>query len=58
MGSACGVEVPQYMWDDSGDGDAPSGDDAPDTAQGAATETGEPGPGADAENLGRSHDNR
>ncbi|WP_412068314.1 50S ribosomal protein L17 [Rubrivirga sp. IMCC43871] len=36
----------------------PSGDDHPDAAQGAPTETGEPGPGADAENLGRSHDNR
>ncbi|MGB3542446.1 MAG: 50S ribosomal protein L17 [Rubrivirga sp.] len=36
----------------------PHGDDHPDASQGAATETGEPGPGADAENLGRSHDNR
>ena len=29
-----------------------------DAGQGADTGTGEPGPGADAENLGRSHDNR
>ena len=36
----------------------PHGDDHPDAGQGAPTETGEPGPGADAENLGRSHDNR
>lgn len=36
----------------------PHGDDHPDAAQGAPTQTGEPGPGADAENLGRSHDNR
>lgn len=36
----------------------PHGDDHPDAGQGAATQTGEPGPGADAENLGRSHDNR
>ena len=36
----------------------PHGDDHPDAEQGAATGTGEPGPGADAENLGRSHDNR
>ncbi len=36
----------------------PSGDDHPDAAQGADTGTGEPGPGADAENQGRSHDNR
>ena len=36
----------------------PSADEHPDAEQGAATETGEPGPGADAENLGRSHDNR
>ncbi len=36
----------------------PHGDDHPDASQGAATQTGEPGPGADAENLGRSHDNR
>ena len=36
----------------------PHGDDHPDAQQGAATGTGEPGPGADAENLGRSHDNR
>ena len=33
MGSACGVEVPQYMWD-SGDDDDPSGDDAPDDRRG------------------------
>ena len=36
----------------------PHGDDHPDAGQGADTGTGEPGPGADAENLGRSHDNR
>ncbi len=37
----------------------PHGDDEhPDAAQGAPTQTGEPGPGADAENFGRSHDNR
>ena len=36
----------------------PHGDDHPDAEQGAPTQTGEPGPGADAENLGRSHDNR
>ena len=36
----------------------PHGDDHPDAQQGADTGTGEPGPGADAENLGRSHDNR
>ena len=36
----------------------PHGDDHPDASQGAATQTGEPGPGADAENMGRSHDNR
>ena len=36
----------------------PHGDDHPDAGQGAPTERGEPGPGADAENLGRSHDNR
>ncbi len=36
----------------------PHGDDHPDAGQGAPTQTGEPGPGADAENLGRSHDNR
>jgi large subunit ribosomal protein L17 len=36
----------------------PHGDDHPDAQQGATTGTGEPGPGADAENLGRSHDNR
>ena len=36
----------------------PHGDDHPDAGQGADTQTGEPGPGADAENLGRSHDNR
>lgn len=36
----------------------PHADEHPDAAQGAPTQTGEPGPGADAENLGRSHDNR
>ena len=36
----------------------PHGDDHPDAQQGETTGTGEPGPGADAENLGRSHDNR
>ena len=36
----------------------PSADEQPDAEQGATTGTGEPGPGADAENLGRSHDNR
>ncbi len=36
----------------------PHGDDHPDAGQGAPTGTGEPGPGADAENMGRSHDNR
>ena len=36
----------------------PHGDDHPDAEQGAPTGRGEPGPGADAENLGRSHDNR
>ena len=36
----------------------PSADEHPDAEQGAPTGTGEPGPGADAENLGRSHDAR
>lgn len=36
----------------------PHADEHPDAEQGAPTQTGEPGPGADAENLGRSHDNR
>ena len=36
----------------------PHADEHPDAAQGAPTQTGEPGPGAAAENLGRSHDNR
>jgi len=36
----------------------PSADEHPDAEQGAATQTGEPGPGADATNQGRSHDNR
>lgn len=35
MGSACGVEVPDYMWEDNGSsGDDPSGDDAPDDRRG------------------------
>lgn len=36
----------------------PHGDDHPDAEQGAPTQTGEPGPGADATNMGRSHDAR
>lgn len=36
----------------------PHADEHPDAEQGAPTQRGEPGPGADAENLGRSHDNR
>ena len=40
MGSACGVEVPQYMWDDNGSsGDDPSGDDAPDDRRGGCLHT-------------------
>ena len=37
---------------------APHGDDHPDAEQGAPTQTGEPGPGADKTNMGRSHDAR
>lgn len=36
----------------------PHGDDHPDAEQGAPTQRGEPGPGADATNMGRSHDAR